>query len=74
MSKTDQIKERINYLKVWLGIFVVTNIGLMGWLAEHYDDNKIKSIGAFISVIVIGVVILIIHKRINRRIDELEEL
>jgi hypothetical protein len=30
MSKIDKIKERINYLKVWLGIFVVTNIGLIG--------------------------------------------
>jgi hypothetical protein len=63
MSKTDKIKERINYLKVWLGIFVVTNIGLMGWLAEHYDESKIKSISAFIAVIIIGVLVLIIHKK-----------
>jgi undecaprenyl pyrophosphate phosphatase UppP len=74
MSKTDKIKERINYLKVWLGIFVVTNIGLMGWLAEHYDESKIKSISAFCAVIIIGVLVLIIHKKINHKIDELEEL
>lgn len=74
MSKIDKIKERINYLKVWLGIFVVTNIGLMGWLAERYNDSVIKSIAAFISIMVITVLVLIVHKKINTKIDELEEL
>jgi hypothetical protein len=52
MSKIDKIKERVNYLKVWLGIFVVTNIGLIGWLAEHYDESKIKSLSAFFAIII----------------------
>jgi len=74
MSKIDKIKERINYLKVWLGIFVVTNIGLIGWLAENYDVSKVKSISAFIAIIMITVLVLLVHKKINSKIDELEDL
>ena len=33
----DEIKEELNYLKVWLGIIVLTTIGLIGWLLNHYD-------------------------------------
>lgn len=29
MAILDFVKEQINYLKLWLGIFVVTLIGLM---------------------------------------------
>lgn len=74
MSKIDKIKERINYLKVWLGIFVVTNIGLIGWLAEHYDVSRVKSISAFIAIILITLLVLFVHKKINSKIDELEDL
>jgi len=37
MSRIDVIKEKINYLKVSLGIFVVTLIGLIGWIVSHYE-------------------------------------
>lgn len=74
MSKIDKIKERVNYLKVWLGIFVVTNIGLVGWLTEHYNESKIKSFSAFFAIVLIASVVLVIHRKINNKIDELEEL
>jgi hypothetical protein len=32
MSKLDVAKEQIAYLKLWLGIVIVTDISLMGWL------------------------------------------
>jgi len=37
MAKIDVVKEKINYLKVWLGVFVATLIGLVGWVATNYD-------------------------------------
>ena len=37
MAKIDVIKEKINYLKVWLGIFVATLIGLVGWIGANYE-------------------------------------
>ena len=38
MAKIDVIKEKINYLKVWLGIFVVTLISLVGWTISNYNS------------------------------------
>lgn len=32
MSEADVLKEKIAYLKLWLGIMVVTNISMVGWL------------------------------------------
>ena len=29
MAKIDEIKEELNYLKVWRGIIVITTIGLI---------------------------------------------
>lgn len=74
MSKIDKLKERINYLKVWLGIFVVTNIGLIGWLAEHYEDSVPKAIAVFVSIVTITILVLLVHRKINTKIDELGEL
>jgi hypothetical protein len=31
MPQLDRLKERLAYLKFWLGIVVVTDISLIGW-------------------------------------------
>ena len=36
MSQLDVLKEKIAYLKLWLGIIVVTDISLVGWLLGNY--------------------------------------
>ena len=36
MSEVDVLKEKIAYLKLWLGIMVVTDISLVGWLLGNY--------------------------------------
>ena len=36
MSELDVLKEKIAYLKLWLGIMVVTDISLVGWLLGNY--------------------------------------
>ena len=35
MSELDVAKEQIAYLKVWLGILVVTDISAFGWLISN---------------------------------------
>lgn len=74
MGKIDTIKERINYLKVWLGILVVTIIGLLSWLVQNYDGKPIKSLSAFFAILILTLFVLFIHKNINKKIDELEDL
>ena len=35
MSELDVAKEKIAYLKVWLGILVVTDISTFAWLISN---------------------------------------
>ena len=37
MSELDVAKEKIAYLKVWLGILLVTDINTFGWLVSNVD-------------------------------------
>jgi len=75
MGKIDLIKEKINYLKVWLGISVVTLISLVGWLSSNYE----KLSNSRFSLTLVGVVWLLIlihflNKSILRKINSLEDL
>lgn len=75
MAKIDLIKEKINYLKVWLGIFVVTLIGLVGWLSSNYDSiSSFKFILSFLSVLLLVLSIHFLNKKILEKINSLEEL
>ena len=38
MSELDVAKEKIAYLKVWLGILVITDISTFGWLISNVDS------------------------------------
>ena len=35
MSELDVAKEQIAYLKFWLGVMVVTDISVVGWLISN---------------------------------------
>ncbi len=75
MGKIDLIKEKINYLKVWLGISVVTLIGLLGWLSSNYDN--LSTMRLTLSFIGIGWLVILIHflnKSILHKINSLEDL
>lgn len=76
MSKVDVVKEKINYLKVWLGIFVVTLIGLIGWIVSNYETSAlIGRLGfSFIAVLWLFVSIHLLNKNILEKINSLEEL
>lgn len=51
MSELDVAKEKIAYLKVWLGILVVTNISTFGWLISNVE-SAIEIVVAVLLVIV----------------------
>ena len=75
MSKVDKAKEQIAYLKFWLGVMVVTDISLVGWLVSIPDSEPPhKILGALVAVVVITVSAFAVHRRIEQRIDELEDL
>ena len=75
MSKIDKAKEQLAYFKFWLGVMVVTDISLVGWLVASAEAAPIhKVVGAVVAVIVITVAGFIVHRHIKRLIDTLEEL
>ena len=75
MAKIDEIKEELNYLKVWLGIIVLTAIGLISWLINNYETSgMIKIISDIIAILVLTFTIFKIDKNIKSKIKSLKDL
>ena len=75
MSDLDIAKEKIAYLKVWLGILLVTDISTFGWLVSNVDSATTLLLWAAIIVVVaLSIGILLLHRRIDRHIQSLKEL
>ncbi len=75
MSQIDIIKETIAYLKFWLGVMVVSDITLVGWLLTKAGvASDLKTYGAILGIAIITVSALFVHKRIEYLISTLKEL
>ena len=75
MSDLDVAKEEIAYLKVWLGILVVTDIGTFGWLISNVGEAITLLLwAAVIAVAGLSVGIFLLHRLIKRQIQSLKEL
>ncbi len=75
MSDLDVAKEEIAYLKVWLGILVVTDISTFGWLISNVGEAITLLLwAAVIAVAGLSVGIFLLHRLIKRQIQSLREL
>ena len=75
MSELDHLKEEVAYLKFWLGIVVVTDISLAGWLISSSDTAAPYTVFfAVAGVILLSAAIVFLHRRIERRIAKMKEL
>ena len=75
MSQVDVLKEKIAYLKLWLGIIVVTDISLVGWLLGNYTvASWALIVGDVVAISVVSYGIYVLHKRIEKEIERLKEL
>lgn len=75
MSKKDKIKEKIVSLRFWLGIVVATFLAIIGWCITNYATIEfwLLSLG-FMAVIFLGILALLLSKKIESKIEELEDL
>ena len=75
MSELDRLKEQLVYLRFWLGIMVVTEITLVGWLISTPTSANptLWLIGAF-GAVLLGSGIFLVHRQIERRIDQIGKL
>ena len=75
MSELDRLKEQLVYLRFWLGIMVVTEISLVGWLASAADTATPRLLAlAIAGIVLLGLGIFLIHRQIERRIDQVGKL
>jgi len=75
MSELDVAREKIAYLKVWLGILVVTDISTFGWLISNVESATALLLwAAVIAVVALTIGILLLHRRIDRHIQSLRGL
>ncbi len=62
----DEVKEEIGYLKLWLGVVVVTNIGLIGWSVSHFEQiSSIKTALSVLSILFLSILILPLDRQIE---------
>lgn len=75
MSKKEKIKENIISLRFWLGIAVATLLAIVGWGLTNSAKVELWLLGlSFIATIALVFVIILIMRKINNKIDELEDL
>jgi hypothetical protein len=75
VSELDVAKEQIAYLKLWLGIMVVTDISLIGWFIGNYGQAAAGLLVTnLMAVAIVSGGIVELHRRIERQIERLREL
>jgi hypothetical protein len=75
VSELDRLKEQLVYLRLWLGIMVVAEISLVGWLASVAETASIRLLWlAIATAVLLGFGIFLLHRQIQRRIDEIGRL
>jgi len=75
MSELDKLKETITQLRMWLGIFVVTDISLIGWVAANYEPAKnLLIVLASLAIIILTGMVIIFNRKIEAAIERLGDL
>jgi hypothetical protein len=75
MSKLDLAKEKIAYLKFWLGVMVAVMVSLAGWFLSNFQSaHWLIVIADILALFIVGVAGHTIHMRIETMIAGLEEL
>ena len=75
MSKIDRIKEEIGWLKVAFGVAAALDASIIAWLAQNYSTtNMVMIVGGFVAAIATALFIVLLHRRVYSRLEELEDL
>lgn len=75
MPRLDRIKEELAYFKFWLGIVVVTDIGLVGWLLVAVDEaDRLRIVLAALGIVLLSSAVVLLHREIDRRMERIGKL
>jgi hypothetical protein len=75
VSELDRVKEQLVYLRFWIGIMVVTEITLVGWLvATPSSPHPTLWFSGLSLALVFFLGIVLVHRQIERRINQVGTL
>jgi heme O synthase-like polyprenyltransferase len=75
MPKLDRLKEEVAYLKLWLGIVVVTDISLVGWLIVAVDEaDRLRIVLAVLGIVLLSFGAVVLHREIDQRMERIGTL
>ena len=75
MSKKDKVKEKIIGLRFWLGIVVATLLAIIGWVVTNYQKAEFwLVVFAFLTAMFLVVLAMAFVIKIDKKVDELEDL
>jgi hypothetical protein len=75
MSEVDQIKEEVGWLKLIFAALIAIEVSVIGWLAQNYITARpLIVVGAFVTVVAIGLGIVWVNRTAFRRIRQLRDL
>ena len=75
MPELDSLKEQLLYLRLWLGVTVVAEISLIGWFASALEVATARLLLlAIVGIMLLGLSIFLLHRRIERCIGQIRRL
>ncbi len=75
MAKLDKVKEEIGWIKAIFSIVLVTDLSLIAWLIQHFDDAKPPLVFVCaITIAVVTIVVVWLNRMAYKKIDEMENL
>ena len=75
MPELDRLKERLAYAKFWLGIIVITDFGLVGWLISSVEDAQpLRLLLALLGVILLSFAGWLLHQQIDQHMEQIGRL
>ena len=75
MSKLDKAKEELGWLKVLFAIAIATDLSLMGYLAQHYENQGVLfSLLNVLAIFLDTIIVIVINKKAYKKIDEIGDL
>jgi hypothetical protein len=75
VAQLDGLREDLAYLRLLLGIVIVAEISLCGWMASAPDTTTPRLFALAVGgMMVLGIGIYVLHRQIKRRIEAIRSL
>ena len=75
MAQLDHAKESVGYMKIWLGVLLVTDISLLNWFVNQIQQPiSLLLWGGFFVIVGVTVSIVALHTRIVNTLETIRDL